>query len=210
MEEEDFESNNSDNDDIDMIELGLLNRSSDEEKKRKNNNKNNIFCSNKSFICSFFIIESLISIGLFYLFYLINFGDKNNNIYEIIEFSLLGILTIFYIVIPLFINSNFYSNHEKCRNYILFILISIFKICFFIFVYLITVLSSDGRLSFGHFEARVYWKISVCLCDIILIFYSCFIKDEDFNKCKPLIKYILLPYICDLIFFFHVILYPKK
>ena len=166
---------------------------------------------NLTFIFILCLLESLISIGGFYIFYLFKFGDKNNKTQVIIEFSLSGVLLLFYISYPFIIFYDYCSpKYKKFFDLINFIIMTIFKICFFIFVYLITVLSSDGRLSFGHFEARVYWKISVCLCDIILIFYSCFIKDEDFNKCKPLIKYILLPYICDLIFFFHVILYPKK
>ena len=47
-------------------------------------------CDNFVFICFVYIFESLISIICFYLFYKFKFDDKNNKIYEIIMFSLLG------------------------------------------------------------------------------------------------------------------------
>ena len=49
-------------------------------------------------------------------------------------------------------------------------LINIFKICFFLFVYLVTVLTGNNRISYPHFEARAYWKISICFLYLLLIF----------------------------------------
>ena len=65
----------------------------DENDKKKKN-----ICDSYYFVFSFYLFESLIYFGCFYLFYTFKIGDKNNKIYQVLEFSLLGILALFYIL----------------------------------------------------------------------------------------------------------------
>ena len=129
-----------------------------------------IICDNFVFICFVYIFESLISIICFYLFYKFKFGDKNNKIYEIIEFSLLGILFLSYI-----------------------------------FLYLITVLNGEKRIDFPHFEARVYWQVSICIFYLLLSFYYYFNKTSD-----KIYIYILFSIISLLTYFFLTFFTKRK
>jgi len=148
-----------------------------EEILNDNNEKNESICDSYYFIFAFYLVESLISFGAFYLFYRFQIGDKNNKIYKIIILSLSGVLLIFYTYFAITFHLHT-TNEKKFNDCVLFFLISIFKICFFSFVYLMTVLTGDNRISYSHFEARAYWKISICLLYLALIFYEYFKKDK--------------------------------
>ena len=161
-------------------------------------NKINI-CDNYIFICFFYIIESLISIVCFYLFYRFKIGDKNNKIYEIIEFVLLGLLFFSYIFLYNLIDLLNKCQNKISRNIFQFILINFHKLCLFFFLYLIIVLNGEKRIDFPHFEARAYWKISICILYLLLSFYYYFKKDKYSEKAYI---YILFAAISLLTYFF--------
>ena len=179
--------------DVDNDMQNQLNKVNDLDKKKEN------ICDSYIFVFSFFLIESLISFGGFYLFYIFKIGDKNNTIYQIIEFSLLCILIVFYVLFGITFVFIFDHNYRKINNFIQFILISLFKICFFTFVYLINVLSGENRIDYPHFEARAYWKISMCILYLAFIFYQYFKKDKYSEK---LSLFIIMAVASLLIFFF--------
>ena len=146
-----------------------------------------IICDNFVFICFVYIFESLISIICFYLFYKFKFGDKNNKIYEIIEFSLLGILFLSYIFLYGLIESlKEFNINIKCLNLIQFILIYIHKICLFIFLYLITVLNGEKEKIFHILKQESIGKYQFAF----FIYYYHFI----IILIKLLIKYIYTYY----------------
>ena len=72
-----------------------------------------------------------------------------------------------------------------------------------------TVLSSDNsnRLDFPHFEARAYWKISLCFLYLFLIFYSYFTKGKIPEK--PFV-YIISPFVSILIYLLFVLITHKS
>ena len=185
----------------------------DDDLENQSNNNNNLdkkiknICDNYYFVFSFYLIESLISFGCFYLFYIFKIGDKNNKIYQIIEFSLLGILIILYVIFGIIFVFVFDHSYRKLNNYIQFILISLFKICFFTFAYLINVLNGDNRIDYPHFEARAYWKISICILYLAFIFYQYFKKDKYSEKIS---LFIIIAVASLLIFFFLTFFTQRK
>ena len=70
-----------------------------------------------------------------------------------------------------------------------------------------TVLCSDNRLDFPHFEARAYWKISLCFLYLFLIFYSYFTKGNILEK--PFV-YIFSPFGSSLIYLLFVLITHKS
>ena len=158
-------------------------------------------CNNFIFVFIFYFIESIISIGCFYIFYLFKFGDKSKNISKIIEFISLGVISFFYLFPCCIFKYVFDSENEKLKNIMQFILINIHKICFFVFIYLLVVLNGNDRISFSHFEARAYWKISMSLLYFSLIIYTYYKRYEidDTNYAKI---YLLFSIISLLIYFF--------
>ena len=180
----------------------------DEEIVNNNNNndKRKSICDSYYFVFTFYLIESLISFAAYYLFYRFQIGDKNNIIYKIIIFSLSGIILIFYIYFSITFQMH-YANKTKFNDRILFVLINIFKICFFLFVYLMTVLTGNNRISYPHFEARAYWKISICFLYLLLIFYQYFKKDKYSDK---IYAYIIIAVISLLIYLFLTLFTQRK
>ena len=149
--------------------------------------KKEAICDNFFFIYSLGIIQSLFSIGCFYIFYRFKIGDKSNKIYEIIMYILLGIIVISTHLIYCFID--YFKNWN---NYIQYIIVNIIKFCVFVFVYLMTVLTGDNRIDFPHFEARVYWKMSMCLFYLLILFYYYFTKENGRVYVYAIISFAIL------------------
>jgi len=164
-------------------------------------NKNSV-CDNYISAFIIFFIESLISLICFYLFYILDFV----RLYEELRASFIFLLIILLIIVPYFISSSFYENHEKLRNYILFILISLHKIIFGLMIYNSTIFYSDKILGFSHFEARAYWKVSMCLFYLMLIFYSYFKREKNSDR---LYMYIIFSAI-SLTIFILLVFYTQK
>ena len=118
---------------------------------------------------------------------------------------MLGILFLSYIFLYGLIESLKEFRNIKCLNLIQFILIYIHKICLFIFLYLITVLNGEKRIDFPHFEARVYWQISIFIFYLLLSFYYYF--NKTFNK---IYIYILFSVISLLTYFFLTFFTKRK
>ena len=175
----------------------------DENDKKKKN-----ICDSYYFVFSFYLFESLIYFGCFYLFYTFKIGDKNNKIYQVLEFSLLGILALFYILFGFIFLFIYEHDYKKYSNLTQFILISLFKLCFFTFVYLMTALSGNNdRISYPYFEARAYWKISMSVFYLSFIFYQYFKKDKYSEKI-PIC--IIIPIASILIYFFLTFFTQRK
>ena len=143
------------------------------EKNEKDNEKENI-CNNYTFVMVILLIETIISLGIFYISYLVEFVKINLLIQRIMMIPFFAI----YLFIPCFIRMKFISNHKICGNIILFILISINKIFIYIFIHLVAVSYSNKILEFPNFEAKFYWKASICLFYIFLIFFTSFRKNS--------------------------------
>ena len=120
------------------------------------------------------LIETIISLGIFYIFYLVEFVKINLLIQRIMMIPFFAI----YLFIPCFMRMKFFSNHKICGNIILFILISINKIFIYICIHLVAVSYSNKILEFPNFEAKFYWKASICLFYIFLIFFNSFRKNS--------------------------------
>lgn len=168
----DDEDSNSDNSD----EYDVINEHDNDlirDIRLLKNEKNDI-CENFSFIFFLFMLESIISSVCFYLFYLFDFCK----LYTEIVWALVYLLIVFYIFIPLFILSDYYKKHKRCRNYALFILINIHKIVFGLTIYISIVFYSNKTLNFPDFEAKEYWKYTMCLFYFLLMVYSLFKKGK--------------------------------
>ena len=176
-------------------------------KKKKIIKVDNI-CDNIYFVLIIYFIQSLISLATFYLYYIYKFAIENIILFIIVELSLFSIFLIFYLLIIYLSKADFQDKHPKFSNYSLFILINIEKNIFETFLYLLITLDKDhDQLDFPHFEARAYWKITMCLFYIMMIFYIYFSKndfrDTKSEECKDILKWILCActvYIGDLIF----------
>ena len=70
-----------------------------------------------------------------------------------------------------------------------------------------TVLSGDNRIDYPHFEARAYWKISMCISYLAFIFYQYF-KKEKYKEIVSL--FIIIPVTSVLIFFFLTFFTQRK
>ena len=189
---------------INLNDDELLKKEKKKEKERKISIYNMLYgktCNNFIFVFIFYLIESIISLGCFYVFYLFKFGDKNNNISKILEFSSLGVILFFYLFSCYIFKYVFDSKYVIYENLIQFILISIHKICFFVFIYLLVVLNGNDRIGFSHFEARAFWKISMSLLYFSLMIYS-YYKRYEIEDIKFLKVYLLFSVISLLIYFF--------
>ena len=199
MEENDIiVDNNLINDDGEHI-VDIEDRQNIQRDFNINIKKGSIY-NNMLFVYLYQIIQSFISIGYLYLFYSFKIGDKTNKIYEIILFSLLGILIISYYTYYCLMDY-----FKKCNSYVQFIIITIFKICFFTFVYLMTVLTGDNRINFAHFLSRVYWRFSICLLYLLFMLYYYFTKENG-----KFFIYIIIGIISGLTYFFLTFFTQKK
>ena len=167
-----LEYSDNENDEVligDEHDFNLINIETNE----KDNEKENI-CNNYTFVMVILLIETIISLGIFYICYLVEFVKINLLIQRIMIIPFFAI----YLFIPCFMRMKFFSNHKICGNIILFILISINKIFIYIFFHLVAVSYSNKILEFPNFEARFYWKASICLFYIFLIFFTSFRKNS--------------------------------
>ena len=112
---------------------------------------------------------------------------------------MLGILFLSYIFLYSLIDLLNKNKNKICRNIFQFILINLHKLCLFFFLYLIIVLNGEKRMDFPHFEARAYWKISICILYLLLSFYYYFKKDKYSEK---VYIYIIFAVISLLTYFF--------
>ena len=140
----------------------------------RDNNKDNI-CNSYFFASIIFLIESIISIGIFYALYFFEIAK----LYQILQMILIYLFLFLYFFIPLYARTKFYRNHKICGNIIFFILISINKILFLIIIHIACVFYSNKIKEFPNFEARVYWKFSMFLFYLFLMFFSFFRKDSE-------------------------------
>ena len=187
---------------------------------KKHKGKKNIdnFC--ETYICVFLVhlVQSLISMGCFYIYYIFKLQIKDFTLYRLISFGLIFLLFILFGLIYYFCESAFYFKHIKCGKYVIFILINILKIVFELPIY-ISIIGADPKqiaefygkkldeldssflidqLAFPQFEARIYWKVSMVLLYLMYIFYYYFKKEKTTLKRS---KFLLLSLIGLLIFF---------
>lgn len=161
-------------------------------------NKKNRFIDNpyESYVYVFvdYLIQSLISLGLYYLFYKLKFEDEG------IKFRMcaLGIILVFIVCICYMSRAKFNSRNEKLSNIGLTISINIFKIVFDLLFYLIIVSDKENDgIDFTHFEARIYWKFSMCIFYLFLLFYAYFTrKKNNINIYVYLIAAVVCLVIC--------------
>ena len=132
-------------------------------------------CNNFFFILFVYLINSVISVGTFYLYYKYKITLKDNILFIKIILGLIFLLIFFNITVPFLSRRKFNKKHKTCSNYALFIIINLYKIIFETVLYLLITLDQyHDQLDFPHFEVRAYWKISMCLF-YILMFYYCII-----------------------------------
>ena len=158
-----MEEENEINDESSVIkdDLGkILGNSEENSFQDFENNKttnSNTICNNYIFAFFILLIESIISLVKFYLFYKFEF------------------------------------------NCIFFILMSIYKILFGICIYTSITFYSDKILGYPEFEAKMFWKITMCCFYIILfIFYYLNRKKNSDN----ILMYIISTSICLLLISF--------
>ena len=158
-----------------------------EKKKKKIINMDKI-CNSYTFSFIVFFIQSLISLGLFYLYYIFKFRIENTITFIIVETILFFIMLILFTFA--FLNIIFDElkiEFFKLGNYTLFIIIIIYQLIFEAILYLLITLDKD-QLDFPHFEERAYSKISLCFFFYIYIFYSYFKFDKKICFCNYCIK----------------------
>ena len=144
-----------------------------ERKKKKSN-----ICGNYTFVFFLLFVESLISLICFYLFYLFEFCKIN----LALAYNFIYIMLAIYFFIPIFILTDFYKMNKIVSNCILLVLINAFKILFGLLSHDTFVFYSNKFLNFPEFEAKAYWKFSMCLFYLLLIYYSYFMKKKDSLK----------------------------
>ena len=161
-------------------------------------------CDNYIYVFIIFLIQSAISFGFFYAYYILDFAYKNDNLYFIVIVGMLMILIIFSGFIIFFGSTRFNSKYKKCSNYAFFILINIYKIYFEVITYLIIVHDDDvDQLDFPQFEARAFWKISIFFLYLMLIVYYLFKKEKTSFKFLILLLFSLISLVaCFLLLFF--------
>ena len=157
-----------DNDEVLIKDEQEFNLFNNEENEKEN------ICNNSTFAMVILLIETIISLGIFYICYLLDFAKINLIGQQIMLISFF----VIYLFIPFFIRFTFFQNHKICGNIILFVLISINKILIYISIHLVAVSYSNKILEFPNFEARFYWKASICLLYIFLIFFTSFRKNS--------------------------------
>ena len=202
-------------------ELNNLDIPDDAFKKHKGKKNIDDFC--ETYICVFLVhlVQSLISMGCFYIYYIFKLQIKDFNLNRLISFGLIFLSLILFGLIYYFCESAFYFKHIKCGKYVIFILINILKIVFELPIYIMIIIEADPKqiaefygkkldeldssylidqLAFPQFEARIYWKVSMVLLYLILIFYYYFKKEKTTLKISISI-FLLLSLIGLLIFF---------
>ena len=169
------------------------------EKNQKNKMTNN-FYYNYVFVFIVYLIQSLISLGFYYLSYILKF-DFTDIILKVVLFI---IIITFIIVICCLSREYFISNHEKLSHYLIFILINIFKIIYDILLYLMMISDTENDgIDFSFFEARAYWKITISFYYLFLLIISYFEKDQNnINISLYLIAAGVCLIICFLLIFF--------
>lgn len=172
-----------------------------------NNNRERRFIENhyESYVYVFFdyLVQSLISLGMYYLFYKFKFEDDGIKI----RMSLLAILFLFIFCICYMSRAKFNSRNEKLSNFGLTISINIYKIIFDLLFYLIIVSDKENDgIDFTHFEARVYWKFSMCIFYLFLLFYSYFTKEKNIIN---IYVYLIAAGVCLVICFILVLITQK-
>ena len=169
------------------------------EQNQKNKMTNN-FYYNYVFVFIVYLIQSLISLGFYYLSYILKF-DFTDIILKVVLFI---IIITFIIVICCLSREYFISNHEKLSHYLIFILINIFKIIYDILLYLMMISDTENDgIDFSFFEARAYWKITISFYYLFLLIISYFEKDQNnINISLYLIAAGVCLIICFLLIFF--------
>ena len=164
-------------------------------------------CENYLYVFTIFLIQSLISLGCFYIFYKLKFTIKDNTIYLIVLISILFFLILSACLINFSIKSDFNFNHQKCCNFFIFIIINIHKIIIEVCVYLLLVRHEiDNQLDFPHFEARAYWKIAMSILYLALIFFYYFQKDKSSLK----FFFVLIFSFISLAIYFLLVFFTEK
>ena len=160
----------------------------------------NNFYHNYVFVFIVFLIQSLISLGFYYISYILKFDFVD----IILKIFLFIIIIIFIIVICFLSREYFISNHENLSNYLSFIIINIFKITYDIVLYLMLISDEENDgIDFSFFEARAYWKISISFYYLFLLFISYFEKEQNnINIYLYLIGAGVCFIICFLLIFF--------
>ena len=150
--------------------------------KKFKTKKTENFCDSYFFVFIDFLIQSLISLCFYYLCYIFAFDSEG----IILTIYLIIALLIFIALICYIAREDFNLRYYKFSNYFLFIIINIFKIIFDVFFYLLIV-SDKGKDGIGYskFKARAFWKSSICLFYLFLVFYNYFKKYKK-SLCIPL------------------------
>ena len=194
-EENEFNDESSGIDDYSEKILGNSEKNSLQDFENNISTNSNTICNNYIFAFFILLIESIISLVKFYLFYKFEF-TKLPDIYLNI---LILILIVTSLSIFLLANSKFYEKRKTAGNCIFFILMSIYKILFGICIYTSITFYSDKILGYPEFEARMFWKITMCCFYIILfIFYYLNRKKNSDN----ILMYIISTSICLLLISF--------
>ena len=164
-------SNDSELKDKEIIKKELTNNNDKEQKKRIIDNSYDSYV----YVYVEYLIQSLISLGYYFLFYKFKFEDDGIKI----RICLLASLLLFIFCICYLSRAKFNIVCEKFSNIGLIISINIFKIIFDIIFYLILVSDKENDgIGFSHFEARAYWKFSMSIFYLFLLFYSYFTREK--------------------------------
>ena len=217
MSEEEHELNDEEKEEEEGDKLiDLLARDELEAPKEKNN---------YIFIFAVYLIHALIAMGFYFICYKYNFtidmyqsditddspiSDKIIDGFKSAKFfftskpclySFLSLVILFGSIYILSTKDDSCKS-EKCQtiiNYTLFIFINLYKLSFKIFFYLnLIYIKKNNEIDFSHFEARMYWKISMGFINLFLIIYCYFRKNEKPTK-KGLLLISVLPLIVLLI-----------
>ena len=202
------------NDPGDEIKIELNNKNESEIEKdlkeiEENQKEVKEVCDNYIYVFLVFFIQSLISLGCFYLYYITKFSIKSFSTYLATIISLFVIFFFIFGGLILSISkSRFVIKRKKSGNLILFILINIQKIIFEILIYIVyfapakdvyvKMFGEDNEkffvdeLQYQEFEARAYWKISMCFLYYMLIVYYYFKKEKTTFKNLFLLPFILI------------------
>ena len=167
---------------------------------KEERSKKGDICQSYVFVFTVFLIQSLISLGYFFIYYIYKISARPYNKLYIVTGSLFAIFLIFGFIIFKLGKSSPNSKHKKLKSYVFFILININKIIFENFIYFNNIsidfnefceINKDfpevidnyyEPLDFAYFEGRAYWKISMCFLYLMLIFYFYFRKEKNHSR----------------------------
>ena len=159
-----------------------------------------------------YLFQSIISIVCFFIYYKLQIilgGD--NPIYEYIRWGQYIAIFLLLCYIINMCNPTFYKNHNKCTDIALFILINIFKIIFESCIFIrIGERNENNEVNYNNisinslfsiFEPYEYWKVTISLFYLMLIFYCYFRKNKkSFKKFYILFAIISLAIIITFLF----------